>query len=69
MMVHGDRDDIVPLQDSLSMLESINKRGGNAELRILNGVGHDAWNVAYEGEWLTEWLLSHKRDLTGYRPE
>ena len=69
MMVHGDKDDIVPLEDSTSMLHSINKRGGKAELRILEGVGHDAWEFAYEGDWLAEWFLSHKRDLSDFRPE
>ena len=69
MMVHGDVDETVPVSESVSMLYSINKRGGNAELRILHGVGHNAWDEAYEGEWLTEWFLSHKRDLSSYRPE
>ena len=58
---HGDCDDIVPIQNSVEMITSVNKRGGNAQIRILYGVKHDAWNVAYSGAELYEWLLSHVR--------
>ncbi len=43
------------------MLNSINKRGGNAQLKILYGVGHDAWEIAYAGDELVNWLLSQKK--------
>ena len=60
-MYHGDCDDIVPIQESISMLNSINKRGGNAQLKICYGLGHNAWDIAYDGDELTDWLLSHKK--------
>ena len=60
-MYHGDSDDIVPIHESISMLNSINKRGGNAKLKICYGVGHNAWDIAYAGDELAEWLLSHKK--------
>lgn len=60
-MYHGDCDDIVPIQESISMLNSINKHGGNAQLKICYGVGHNAWDIAYEGDELSNWLLSHRR--------
>lgn len=58
---HGDCDEVVPVMDSVQMVKSVNRNGGHAELRILHGVGHDAWNVAYEGDELYTWLLSHTR--------
>ena len=61
-MYHGDLDDTVPIGESVTMLTSINNRGGNAKLKICYGVSHDAWNVAYEGDELQKWLLSHKND-------
>jgi len=61
MMYHGDLDDIVPIDESITMLRAINAHGGNARLKILNGVEHDAWNYAYAGSELADWLLSHKR--------
>ena len=60
-MYHGDCDDIVPIQGSIEMLNSINKRGGNAKLTILYGVGHEAWEAAYAGDELANWLLRHKK--------
>lgn len=60
MIYHGDCDDVVPVQDSISMMQSVNKRGGNAQINILYGVAHNAWDVAYQGDTLWSWLLSHK---------
>ncbi len=61
MMYHGDCDETVPIQESISMLKSVNKRGGNAQLKICYGVGHGAWKIAYDGDELADWLLSHKK--------
>ena len=61
MMYHGDCDDIVPISNSVEMLNSINKRGGKAQLKILYGVNHGAWGPGYAGDELANWLLSHKR--------
>lgn len=60
-MYHGDCDDVVPIQESVSMLTSIHKRGGNAQLKICYGVGHNAWDTAYAGDELANWLLGHKK--------
>ena len=60
MVYHGDCDDIVPIQDSIEMIQSVNKSGGHAEIRVLYGVGHNAWDAAYEGDALYKWMLSHK---------
>lgn len=59
-MYHGDCDDVVPISESISMLSNINKKGGNAQIKICYGVGHNAWDVAYKGDELTNWLLQHK---------
>ena len=59
-MYHGDCDDIVPIQESISMLNSINKRGGHAELTICYGMGHNAWDVAYAGDELVEWMMAQR---------
>lgn len=61
MMYHGDCDETVPIQNSIEMLKSVNKRGGNAQIKICYGVKHNAWDTAYAGDELVNWLLSHKR--------
>ena len=57
---HGDLDEIVPPEESLSMIRSINRRGGNAHLTLFHGVGHDAWVGAYEGSTLMVWLTEKR---------
>lgn len=59
---HGDCDQAVPIMESISMLSSINKHGGKAQIKICFGVGHNVWNIAYDGDELVNWLLSHTRD-------
>jgi predicted peptidase len=60
-MYHGDLDTIVPIQESITMLSRINACGGNARLKICYGVGHNAWDNAYNGDELADWLLLHKK--------
>ena len=59
--VHGDKDDIVLVEESINMVESVNRRGGNAKLKIIEGCDHAAWLHAYTSDELLSWLLSHKR--------
>ena len=60
MVYHGDCDDIVPIENSIEMIKSVNQRGGNAQIKILYGVKHNAWDIAYAGDQLYTWLLSHR---------
>ena len=61
-MYHGDCDDVVLINESINMLKAINKHGGNAQLEICYGMGHNAWDVAYGGEELMNWMLMHKKE-------
>ena len=60
---HGDCDESVPLYESITMMKNVNKYGGNAQIEICYGLGHNAWDIAYAGDELTNWLLSHKKRL------
>lgn len=60
-MYHGDCDDVVPITESVNMLKSVNRHGGNAQLKICYGVEHGAWDIAYSGYELVDWFLSHKK--------
>lgn len=59
---HGDCDETVPLSESISMINSVNKRGGHAEIEICYGLGHNAWDVAYEGDDLMNWLMQYRKE-------
>ncbi len=60
-MYHGDCDDAVPVTESVNMLSSIHRWGGQAELTICYGVGHNAWDIAYADEDLLTWMLSQRK--------
>ncbi len=54
---HGALDEAVPLAYSELMVDAVNAAGGNAELTVFPGVGHNAWDKAYLETDVIEWLL------------
>lgn len=58
---HGDADGSVPLSCSLEMVDAVNARGGNADLTIYHGCGHDSWTRSYERTDLIAWLAQAKK--------
>ena len=54
---HGDADPIVPLRHTERMVRAVRAAGGEPEVTVYPGVGHDSWDPAYRGERLAEWLL------------
>ena len=54
---HGDRDDICLPEESINMVRSVNRFGNSARLTMYPGVGHDAWEYAYQGDELVNWFL------------
>ena len=41
LIIHGDRDNVVPIWNSKILFEKLKKAGGNAKLSIVRGVGHE----------------------------
>ena len=65
--VHGDKDDVVPLEYSQIMVDSVNANGGDATLVVLEGMGHgDGIENAYENTDLISWVLKQRR--TDFEP-
>jgi predicted peptidase len=58
---HGLKDDIVPLNQTVDMVNAIRQAGGHAHLTLYPGVGHDAWDLAFATDALYPWLLAQKR--------
>lgn len=70
LLYHGDKDDDVPVIYSEMLYNSLKNKGYNAELKILEGYGHnDAINKAYEDDYLINWLLGMRRENFDYIPE
>jgi len=58
---HGGKDNVVPTQRSIDMVNALKNNGGDARITIYPDDGHDSWTHAYNNEELYQWLLSHRR--------
>ena len=62
---HGDSDPTVFPEESVKMVNAVNKRGGSAKLTVYPDTKHDAWTATYQNREVFEWLLSHRRYTEG----
>ena len=70
LLFHGDKDDLVPVNYSEMLYSFLKNKGCNVELNVLEGYGHnDAIEKSYEDDYLTNWLLSKRREHFDYIPE
>lgn len=62
LLIHGDKDELVPLQQSQSFVERAKEVGATAELRVMEGKGH-GWRPPTDDEtnrfvaWFDQHLL------------
>jgi dipeptidyl aminopeptidase/acylaminoacyl peptidase len=56
LLIHGDADPLVPLQQSEVMLEALKKAGVPAELIVKKGGGHPWLTLHEEVQLLAEWF-------------
>jgi len=57
---HGKKDEVVFPQESIRMVDAVNRCGGNAKLTLYSENGHDAWSDTYRNREVFEWLLLHE---------
>lgn len=62
---HGALDHTVLVEESVKMVEAVNKNNGAAKLTVYPNNGHDAWSDTYSNPEVYEWLLGNvnKNDL------
>ena len=58
---HGEDDSVVPASESIKMVESINKIGGNVKFTLYPNVDHDSWTKTYKNKKKYDWLLTHSQ--------
>jgi predicted peptidase len=58
---HGDADPVVPVAESRGMAEALRRTGANVQYSELSGVGHNAWDPAYERADLIDWMFKQRR--------
>ena len=56
---HGAKDTTVFKEESIKMVDAVNKCGGQAKLTIYPENGHDAWSDTYNNPEVFHWLLSN----------
>lgn len=56
---HGGKDKTVLTEESVKMVDAVNKAGGSAKLTIYPENTHDAWTDTYSNPEVFRWLLTH----------
>jgi len=59
LLIHGDADPLVPLQQSKKMVESLKAAGGSAELIVKKGGGHPWMTIHEEVKVMADWFDHH----------
>lgn len=57
---HGGADDVVPAEHSKTMYEAIKEAGGDVQLTIFEGVGHNSWDPTYRDPAVIRWMLDQR---------
>lgn len=57
---HGQLDNTVLVEESIKMVNAVNKREGNAKLTIYPEAEHNSWDDTFKNPEVFSWLLSHK---------
>lgn len=56
LLIHGDADPLVPVQQSKKMVDAIKAAGGSAELIVKKGGGHPWMTIPEEVKLLADWF-------------
>ena len=56
---HGALDKTVLVEESIKMVDAVNKKEGNARLTVYPNNSHDAWSDTYANPEVFQWLLAH----------
>ncbi len=66
---HGDIDQTVHPEESIKMVNAVNRNGGNARLTVYPNTGHNAWTPTFTDPEVWEWLLSQRNHTSHNRTE
>jgi predicted peptidase len=61
-IVHGRKDDIIPVNWSEEMAKRLEQCHGRVRLTIYEDAGHDAWTRTYSDPAFTSWLLAQRKE-------
>jgi predicted peptidase len=58
---HGDADTVAPVEQVRCLVAALTGRGSAVRYSELPGVGHNAWDAAYQSAEVVLWLFSQRR--------
>jgi acetyl esterase/lipase len=62
LLIHGDRDLLVPLQQSEIMVAKLKEAGVPAELIVKKGGGHGWPGLLHDATWVADWFDRYLKD-------
>ena len=68
LLIHGDADPLVPLQQSQKMVAALKAAGGSAELIVKKGGGHPWMTLPEEVKIMADWFDQHLPETKPSRP-
>ncbi|WP_445733952.1 carboxylesterase family protein [Mariniflexile sp.] len=57
---HGEKDSIVPVEQTIQAYEKLKQFNPDAKLTLYPNADHDSWTETFENDAIFIWLLSHK---------
>ena len=66
---HGADDKTVLCEESVKMVEGVNKRGGNAKLTIYENTPHNAWTPTFRNAEMWKWLFEQRSAYAAEKSE
>ena len=61
-LIHGDKDPVIPVDESIRMEKAIRASGGDITLTRHRDAGHDVWTKTFASHDFVEWLLQCERE-------
>lgn len=61
---HGEKDNVVPVEETLVLVRQLKAIGGDVQLELYPEAGHDSWTETYSRPELYEWFMSKRRSST-----
>lgn len=58
---HGGADSVVPLFRGERITQALEEAGGDVQLTVYPGVGHNSWTRTYNNDQLYKWFLEHEK--------
>jgi len=68
LIIHGDADELVPIQQAQSMIEKLKAAGVDARLSVKAGAGHGWADTTKDSAEILEWLDTHLKAGTAAKP-